>query len=77
MSISKGFFQAHMGWLCLQQPDNFYEQEIDISDIEKDPMVVLQETHYFPMAIASGFILPAIIASFWGDFMVRSNNYKS
>ena len=40
----RGFFFAHIGWLYLKRhPDNIRaEKELDLSDLENDPVVMIQ-----------------------------------
>jgi fatty-acid desaturase len=69
MNIQKGFLYAHLGWVCYQQPDN---KEIDTKDVEKDPAVQIQSQYYYAFAVVVGLVVPAVLASFWGDALVRN-----
>lgn len=65
-SISKGFWFAHMGWMCRKQewPP---EAKAYGRDLEKDPIVMFQHNHYLPLAIVMGFFLPTLIGYFLGS----------
>lgn len=41
---------------------------IDDRDLRADPVVVFQHRHFVWLALLNGILLPAVIASLWGDF---------
>ncbi|KAG7095003.1 hypothetical protein E1B28_005797 [Marasmius oreades] len=55
-----------MGWIFFKSK---YEKMklVDREDLERDPVVRFQHSHYIPLALFLGFVLPAIIGSTWGD----------
>jgi stearoyl-CoA desaturase (delta-9 desaturase) len=55
-----------MGWI-FKKPHYPRIKLIDASDLNEDPVVVFQHKHYVPLALVSGFVLPALICSLWGD----------
>lgn len=65
-SISKGFWFAHMGWMCRKQ-DWPTEARAYGRDLEKDPIVMFQHRHYLPIAIVMGFFLPTLIGWMMGS----------
>lgn len=65
-SIKKGFFYAHMGWLYLL--DSKKRDFSNVDDLASDPFIFFCHKYFVPVAIGMGFILPALIASLWGDF---------
>jgi stearoyl-CoA desaturase (delta-9 desaturase) len=71
MNIKRGFFYAHIGWICTQQPEASLEKEVDVSDVKKDFWASLQTNTYYVLAVLSGYVLPTVIAAQWGDPMVR------
>jgi len=62
----KGFWYAHMGWMLEKQSGNKIGYA-DISDLNRDPMVLWQHKYYPIIAIFMGFIFPTLVASLWGD----------
>eukprot|EP01095_Lingulamoeba_sp_RSL-Kostka_P005222 TRINITY_DN1655_c8_g1_i1.p1 TRINITY_DN1655_c8_g1~~TRINITY_DN1655_c8_g1_i1.p1 ORF type:complete len:835 (-),score=235.58 TRINITY_DN1655_c8_g1_i1:253-2757(-) len=67
-NFQRGFFYAHIGWLMLKKRQKIYSRA-DISDLEKDKLLVLQHKYYTVSAIFLGFIVPTLIAGlFWGDY---------
>jgi stearoyl-CoA desaturase (delta-9 desaturase) len=69
-SIGKGFFWAHMGWLFFKHDEELTEDDVRRGgDLIKDPLVVWQYRNWLPVGVFAGFILPALIAIFWGDFL--------
>jgi len=67
MNIKKGFFYSHIGWMFVNHPKSLISKEVDISDVEKDFWSKFQSETYIILATSSGFLLPSIIASIWGD----------
>jgi len=69
-SIQKGFFYAHMGWIC---EDDGRDQDDEIQrwgkDLLKNPRVVFQDKHYLAIAIISGIILPTVLGGLLGSFL--------
>lgn len=66
-SIKKGFFYAHMGWIC--EADERNEIERWGKDLMKNPRVMFQHKHYLLMAITSGIILPTLLGGLFGSFL--------
>lgn len=65
-NINQGFWYAHIGWLIFL--DTSKRDFKNVSDLAEDPLVRFQHRFFVPLAIVMGFLLPAAIASFWGDF---------
>ncbi|GBC07273.1 hypothetical protein RclHR1_07350006 [Rhizophagus clarus] len=65
---NKGLIYSHIGWMVLKQNPNEIGRA-DISDLNADPLIVLQHKHYGLFAIVMGFVLPTIVAGLgWGDY---------
>ncbi|HED67139.1 MAG TPA: hypothetical protein ENJ09_16490 [Planctomycetes bacterium] len=65
-NIRRGFWWAHIGWVL------FDAGETDLSlvkDLEEDPLVRFQDRHYLALVILSAAVVPALIASLWGDWL--------
>lgn len=65
-NINQGFWYAHIGWLIFL--DTSKRDFKNVSDLAEDPLVRFQHRFFVPLAIVMGFLLPALIASLWGDF---------
>ncbi|XP_034484964.1 stearoyl-CoA desaturase 5 [Drosophila innubila] len=59
----RGFFFAHMGWLmCKKHPDvGIKGKQIDMTDIEQDPVVMFQKKYYFVVMPICCFVVPMMI----------------
>lgn len=69
-SANKGLLYSHIGWMVLKQNPNEIGRA-DISDLNADPMIVLQHRYYGLFAIGIGFVLPTLVAGLgWGDYWV-------
>lgn len=66
-SIKKGFFYAHMGWIC--EDDQRNEIERWGKDLMKNPRVMFQHKYYLPLAILSGIVLPTAIGGMLGSYL--------
>lgn len=69
-NIQKGFFYAHMGWIC---EDDGRNQEAEFQrwgkDLLKNPRVVFQHKHYLAIAVVAGIILPTVLGGLLGSFL--------
>lgn len=66
--IDKGFLYAHVGWMVLKQ-DTRQVGRVDITDLNKHKLIMLQHKYYLPIALFFGFVLPVAIGTLgWGDF---------
>lgn len=82
-NIKRGFFFAHMGWLCCKKHPDVKEKGklIDMSDLEANPLVMFQHRHFWWLAILFTVLVPTMIpVLLWGErfwtsfifsFMVR------
>lgn len=63
-SASRGFFFAHMGWLlCKKHPDVKKQGEkIDMSDLERDPVVIFQRNYFFILMPLCHTVIPVGIS---------------
>ena len=57
-NIKRGFFYAHMGWLCLNEPPA--DGKVFPPDLARDPMIAFQDKYYVPIAILAGFGFPTL-----------------
>ncbi|KAB8211464.1 hypothetical protein BDV34DRAFT_234752 [Aspergillus parasiticus] len=63
----RGLFYSHMGWLIGYTPETW--GSVNISDVERDPVVIWQRRYYVVLAVLTGFILPATVAHVgWHDW---------
>lgn len=77
-NANRGFFFAHMGWLCVKKhPDVVNKgRSVDCSDLLEDPVVRIQKNFFLPLAILCCIIIPSAIPmlawseSFWNSFML-------
>lgn len=58
-NIKKGFAWAHIGWMLLEDPRP--KDYSNVPDLVADPLIRFQHTHYVPVAIGMGFVLPFAI----------------
>jgi len=66
-NIKEGFFWAHMGWILNNRSDRPEVDYSRVKDLDQQRGFRFQKRFYWPLAIGVGWILPALIASLWGD----------
>jgi len=69
-NANRGFFFAHMGWLCMRKHPYVRTRgkSVDVSDLLEDPVVRIQRAVYIPAVILIAIVLPAVIAwYFWAE----------
>lgn len=71
----RGFFFAHMGWLMMKKhPQVFIKgKNIDMSDLERDPVVKFQRDYYLCLCFACNVLFPVLIPTLcWGESPVTA-----
>jgi len=71
-NANRGFFFAHMGWLCMKKHPYVKTKGrgVDCSDLLEDPVVRVQRKIYVPAVLLIAFTLPAVIPWYlWGEDM--------
>lgn len=61
-SIQYGFWYSHIGWLFFQKNQQLRDaaRKIDMSDIEKDSLVMFQKRNYTAVSTLFCFVLPTL-----------------
>ncbi|KAJ3097112.1 hypothetical protein HDU97_005267 [Phlyctochytrium planicorne] len=63
-----GLFWSHIGWMLVKQDKNMIGK-VDISDLNRDPMIVWQHKHYLKIAGFMAFVFPTLVAGLgWNDW---------
>lgn len=70
-SINKGFWYAHFLWMLKKEDHQttLHMRKNYSRDLDKDPLIVWQHKYYVPLAIAVGFVLPALIGAAMGSWL--------
>ncbi|XP_011859774.1 PREDICTED: acyl-CoA Delta(11) desaturase-like [Vollenhovia emeryi] len=66
----RGFFFSHVGWLMVRKHPDVISKgaTIDMSDLEKDPIVVFQRRYYAVLMPLLCFVLPMLVPIyFWNE----------
>jgi stearoyl-CoA desaturase (delta-9 desaturase) len=72
-SIQYGFWYSHMGWLFFRKNDKLREaaRMIQMTDIEKDSIVMFQHRNYFVVSNLFCFVLPTLYGwSIWNSWLI-------
>jgi len=67
-NVIKGFMHAHIGWMIYKQ-DVKKCGRADISDLDKDTIVIWQHKNYALLALIFSVCIPTLICGLWNDFM--------
>lgn len=74
-NAQRGFFFSHMGWLMLRKHADVQKKgaTVDMSDLEKDPIVVWQRRLYLILMPLFSFIIPVWVPCyFWNEKPLHS-----
>ena len=67
-NAKRGFWYSHMGWMLSKEtPVDEKKGHLLTKDLRKDPILMNQHNYYGAWAMASGMLLPTVIASLWGE----------
>jgi stearoyl-CoA desaturase (delta-9 desaturase) len=63
-----------MGWLCCKKhPDvKTYGNKVDMSDMERDPIIMFQHRYFFFLMPIACFLIPTYIPTLWGVSLYRA-----
>lgn len=65
-NAKNGFWYSHLGWMLVKQNINQIGYA-DISDLNRDRMILFQHDYYLPIAASFGVVFPIALAASWGD----------
>jgi len=74
-NAKRGFFFSHMGWLLVRKHPAVLKAgaTIDMTDLERDPLVMFQHRHYLKCYTLAAFVLPTIVpCMLWGETLHNS-----
>ncbi|XP_031772767.1 acyl-CoA desaturase [Apis florea] len=66
----RGFFFSHVGWLMVRKHPDVIKKgaTVDMSDLEKDPIVVFQRRWYYILVLLVCFVIPVGVPYyFWNE----------
>ncbi|KAJ1522373.1 hypothetical protein ONE63_002662 [Megalurothrips usitatus] len=69
-NAKRGFFFSHMGWLMVRKHPDVRTRgaTVDLSDLERDPIVMFQKKFYPVLMPLIAFVLPAYLPTvLWGE----------
>ncbi|KAK3918206.1 Acyl-CoA Delta(11) desaturase [Frankliniella fusca] len=69
-NASRGFFFSHIGWLMMKKHPDVIEKgkNIDMSDLDNDPLIMFQKKYYFPLFLLFSLAIPTFIpVYYWGE----------
>ncbi len=65
-NIKRGFFYAHVGWICVEGARYDYS---NVRDLARDPLVAFQDRHYKLWSHFTGLIIPLLVGTLIGGWM--------
>ncbi|KAM0491211.1 hypothetical protein ACHAPB_009177 [Verticillium nonalfalfae] len=68
-SVRKGLLYSHLGWMVMKQ-DPKHTGRTDITDLNEDPVVMWQHTHFLKCVLTMGYVFPTLVCGLgWGDWL--------
>ncbi|KAI8922029.1 hypothetical protein DFJ77DRAFT_445021 [Powellomyces hirtus] len=68
-SAHLGFWHSHFLWLFYTEESRKGKGKVDVSDLNRDPVVMWQHRNFVPLMLFTAFVLPTIVAGYgWGDW---------
>ncbi len=67
-SIKTGFWHAHIGWMLRAWPTSEIDYD-QVRDLERDPIVMWQHRHYWPLTWFMNLGLPLLLGWLVGDIV--------
>lgn len=61
-NAKKGFWYSHIGYLLVRQDDIMAKWDVDITDLENEPVVKWQDRIYIPVSAFMCFVVPGVVA---------------
>jgi stearoyl-CoA desaturase (Delta-9 desaturase) len=65
-SAKRGLWYSHIGWMLRRYPAAMPDFKY-VKDLQRDPIVAFQHTHYVPIVLAMNIALPALVGWLSGD----------
>lgn len=66
---TRGLLWTHVGWILFKTELRTGAASVDVSDLNKDPLVRWQHTWYFLLAMTWGLFVPILVSGYgWGDW---------
>jgi len=67
-NANRGLLWTHIGWMIFKS--TLRSGPSDSTDLRKDPLLLFQHHHYFPLAVFFGYLLPTLIPGiFFNDWL--------
>ncbi|KAL0274878.1 UNVERIFIED_CONTAM: hypothetical protein PYX00_002905 [Menopon gallinae] len=74
-NAGRGFFFSHIGWLMMKKHPEVLKKgkNIDMSDLEANPVVMFQKKYYKPLYFVIAMLIPVLTPVYlWNESFVRS-----
>ncbi|XP_047985753.1 acyl-CoA Delta-9 desaturase-like [Leguminivora glycinivorella] len=74
-NATRGLFFSHVGWLMVEKHPEFERKskQIDLSDLESNPILHFQQKYYVALVTVICFILPTVIpVYFWNETWINA-----
>lgn len=70
----RGFFFSHIGWLLVRKHQDIKVKgkTIDMTDLKENPVLKFQHRYYIILGPLVSIVLPACIATLWGETLWNS-----
>ncbi len=68
-SAKRGFWYSHIGWMLREHQAHRYHDYKNVSDMQRDPVVMWQHKHYLLLVLLTNFGIPLLFGMITGNII--------
>jgi len=68
-SAKRGFWYSHIGWMLREYQANRYHDYKNVSDMQRDPIVMWQHKYYLSLVLLTNFGIPLLFGIITGNII--------
>lgn len=68
-AATRGFWYSHIGWMLRHYQGENYGNYNNVRDLQKNPVVMWQHTHYMKLVVVTNFGIPLLLGLLTGDVL--------
>ncbi len=68
-SAKRGFWYSHIGWMLREYQAHRYHDYKNVSDMQRDPVIMWQHKHYLTLVLLTNFGIPLLFGAITGNII--------